>query len=191
MYRRTRHLLDSFWITHLSWTNTDSVLKLVLLEHESNSSRGNEIKGADRSYPYWMFLYCGITFAAGIIAVVPGIFERTQQSMVRRCTACVQANGRAFEQFLWIPLMKLACKLPSCTSSLASEIAVRDHMYYNKIYMFSFSLPAVLIWTNSFEHSVFGLVIRFHTKWIFSRSTRCLILVNATVHSYIFNHFTV
>ena len=36
-----------------------------------------------------------------------------------------------------------------CKSSLASEIAVRDHMYHNEIY-FSCSLPPVLIWTNIF-----------------------------------------
>ncbi|KAJ4434862.1 hypothetical protein ANN_23433 [Periplaneta americana] len=41
-----------------------------------------------------------ITVAADAIADMPGIFERTRQSMVRRCTACIQANGRAFEQFL-------------------------------------------------------------------------------------------
>ena len=37
-----------------------------------------------------------------------------------------------------------------CKSSLASEIAVRDHMYHNKIYLFPCCLPALLIWTNSF-----------------------------------------
>ena len=45
-------------------------------------------------------LVCGITVAAGNIADMPGIFERTRQSMVRRCTAYTQTNGRAFEQFL-------------------------------------------------------------------------------------------
>ena len=38
-----------------------------------------------------------------------------------------------------------------CKSSLASEIAVRDHMYHNEIYLFWCSLPPVLIWTNSFR----------------------------------------
>ena len=41
-----------------------------------------------------------ITVAAGTIADMPGIFERPRQSMVRRCTASIQAKGRAFEQFL-------------------------------------------------------------------------------------------
>lgn len=45
-------------------------------------------------------LVARITVAADAIADMPGIFERTRQSMVRRCTACIQANGRAFEQFL-------------------------------------------------------------------------------------------
>ena len=45
-----------------------------------------------------------ITVAVGTIADMPGIFERTRQSMVRRCTACIEVNGRAFEQFLWMPL---------------------------------------------------------------------------------------
>ena len=38
------------------------------------------------------------TVAAGTIADMPGIFERTRQSMVRRCTAWIQT--RAIEQFL-------------------------------------------------------------------------------------------
>ena len=37
-----------------------------------------------------------------------------------------------------------------CKSSLASQIAVRDHMYHNEIYLFSCSLSPVLIWMNSF-----------------------------------------
>ena len=41
-----------------------------------------------------------ITVAAGTIADMPEIFERTQQSMVRQCTACIQANDHALEQFL-------------------------------------------------------------------------------------------
>ena len=45
-------------------------------------------------------LVARITVAAGTIVDMPGIFERTRQSMVRRCTACIQTNGRAFEQFL-------------------------------------------------------------------------------------------
>ena len=45
-------------------------------------------------------LVARIIVAAGTIADMPGIFERTRQSVVRRCTACIQANGRAFEQFL-------------------------------------------------------------------------------------------
>ena len=45
-------------------------------------------------------LIARITVAAGTIADMPGIFEWTQQSMVRRCTACIQTNDRAFEQFL-------------------------------------------------------------------------------------------
>ena len=45
-------------------------------------------------------LVARITVAAGTIANMPGIFERTRQSMVRPCTACIQAKGRAFQQFL-------------------------------------------------------------------------------------------
>ena len=45
-------------------------------------------------------LFARITVAAGTIADMPGIFERTRQSIVRRCTACIQANGGAFEQYL-------------------------------------------------------------------------------------------
>ena len=45
-------------------------------------------------------LVARITVAAGNIADMPGILERTQQSMVRRCTVCIQANGRTFEWFL-------------------------------------------------------------------------------------------
>ena len=37
-----------------------------------------------------------------------------------------------------------------CKSSLASEIAVRDQMYHNEIYLYWWSLPPVLILTNSF-----------------------------------------
>ena len=37
-----------------------------------------------------------------------------------------------------------------CKSSLASKIAVRDHVYHNEIYLFWRSLLPVLIWTNSF-----------------------------------------
>ena len=42
-------------------------------------------------------LVARITVAAGNIADMPGIFEWARQSMVRRCTACTQANGREFE----------------------------------------------------------------------------------------------
>ena len=45
-------------------------------------------------------LVAKITVAASTIADMPGIFEWTRQSMVRRCTASVQANGPSFEQFL-------------------------------------------------------------------------------------------
>ncbi|KAJ4443930.1 hypothetical protein ANN_05719 [Periplaneta americana] len=45
-------------------------------------------------------LVARITIAADAIANMPGIFERTRQSMIRRCTARIQANGREFEQFL-------------------------------------------------------------------------------------------
>ena len=38
-----------------------------------------------------------------------------------------------------------------CKSSLASGIAIRDHMYHNEIYLFWCSLPPVLIWTKSFR----------------------------------------
>ena len=48
-------------------------------------------------------LVARITVAAGTIADMPGMYERTRQSMVRRCTVCIQTNGRAIEQFLWMP----------------------------------------------------------------------------------------
>ena len=50
-------------------------------------------------------LVARITVATGTIADMPGIFERTRQSMVRRYTTYIQTNGRAFEQFLWMPLL--------------------------------------------------------------------------------------
>ena len=53
-----------------------------------------------------------------------------------------------------------------CKSSLASEIAVRDHMYHNKIYLFSWSLPPVLIWTNSF--GTLCIVIWYVLHWSFN-----------------------
>ena len=37
-------------------------------------------------------LVARITVAAGAIADMPGIFERTRESMVRRCTACIQGQ---------------------------------------------------------------------------------------------------
>ena len=45
-------------------------------------------------------LVARITIAASTIADMPGIFEQTRQTMVRRCTACIQANDHTFEQFL-------------------------------------------------------------------------------------------
>ena len=45
-------------------------------------------------------LVARINVDAGYIADMQGIFERTRQSMARRCTASAQANGGAFEQFL-------------------------------------------------------------------------------------------
>ena len=45
-------------------------------------------------------LVARITVAAGTIADMPGIFEWIRQSMIRQCTACIQTNGRVFEQFL-------------------------------------------------------------------------------------------
>ena len=45
-------------------------------------------------------LVARINDAAGTIVDMPGIVERTRQSLVRRCIACIQANDRAFEQFL-------------------------------------------------------------------------------------------
>ena len=45
-------------------------------------------------------LLARITVAAGTIADMPGIFERTRQSVVRQYTACMQTNDSAFEQFL-------------------------------------------------------------------------------------------
>ena len=45
-------------------------------------------------------LFARISVADGTIADMPGIFERTRQAMVRRCTAGIQATGRALEQFL-------------------------------------------------------------------------------------------
>ena len=50
-------------------------------------------------------LVARIIVAASTIADMPGIFERIRQSMVQRCTACIQANGREFDQFLSMPLL--------------------------------------------------------------------------------------
>ena len=81
-------------------------------------------------------LVARITVAAGTIADMPGNFERTQQSMVRRCTACIQANGRAIRA---VPVNATAVismlNYLLCKSSIASEIAVRDHMYHYEIYI--------------------------------------------------------
>ena len=59
-----------------------------------------------------------ITVAAGTITDMPGIFERTRQSIV-----AVPVNATAVISIL-------------CKSSIASEIAVRDHMYHNEMYLF-------------------------------------------------------
>ena len=78
-----------------------------------------------------------ITVAAGTIADMSEIFERIRQLMVRRCIACVQANGRPFgagsvnATAVISMLNYLLCK-----SSLASDIVVRDHMYHDEIHLF-------------------------------------------------------
>ena len=41
-----------------------------------------------------------IVSAAGEIRETPGIFGRVRQSMARRCTVCLDVNGRMF-QHLW------------------------------------------------------------------------------------------
>ena len=64
-----------------------------------------------------------------------------------QCTACIQTY-RAVPVNTTAVISMLNYLL--CKSSLASEIAVRDHMYHNVIYLFSCSLSPVLIWTNSF-----------------------------------------
>ena len=97
-------------------------------------------------------LVARVTVTAGTIEDMPGIFEWARQSMVRhggvlhayRPMSRIRAapvNATAVINMLNYLLYK---------SSLASEIAVRDHMYHNEIYLFSSSLHPVLIWTNSF-----------------------------------------
>ena len=63
-----------------------------------------EIQTRDVKWP-GVWHHCGnrnlvarITVAAGTIADMPRIFEWTRQSVVRRCTACIQSNCRAFER---------------------------------------------------------------------------------------------
>ena len=58
------------------------------------------------------------------------------------CIRAVTVNAIAVISMLNYPL---------CKSSLASEIAARDHKYHNEIYLFWCSLPPILIWTNSFR----------------------------------------
>ena len=100
-----------------------------------------------------------LTIAAGTIADMPGIIEQTRQWMVRRCTVCIQANGHCVHTGQWpciraVPVNAIArismLNYFLYKSSLASEIAVKDHMYHSEIYLFWCSLHPVLIWTNSF-----------------------------------------
>ena len=59
-----------------------------------------------------------------------------------------------------------------CKSSLASEIAVRDHMCNNGIYLFWYSLPPVLIWTNSFGTLCIYIYIYIYiyTQWVYCKT---------------------
>ena len=45
-------------------------------------------------------LVARVAAAALFITHTPGIFERTRQSLVRRCHLCVEVNGGIFEQRL-------------------------------------------------------------------------------------------
>jgi len=38
--------------------------------------------------------------AAETIRNIPGVFERTQQSFLRRCQSCIDVGGRNFEHLL-------------------------------------------------------------------------------------------
>ena len=102
------------------------------------------------------------TVAAGNIADLSGIFEWTRQSMVRRCY-CVHTDQ--WSRIRAVPLNATAVismlNYLLCKSSLASEIAVRYHMYHNEIYLIWCSLLPVLIWRIISEHPVyiFDLVI--------------------------------
>ena len=71
-------------------------------------------------------LVARITVAAGTIAdIMPGIFEWTLQSMIRRCTSCIQYI-RAVPVNTTAAISMLNYLL--CKSSLESETAVRDHI---------------------------------------------------------------
>ena len=87
-------------------------------------------------------LVARITVAAGTIADMPGIFERTRQSMY-----CVHTDQ--WSRIRAVPVNTTAVismlNYLLCKSYLASEIAVRDHMYHNEIYLFRCYLPPVLI----------------------------------------------
>ena len=63
---------------------------------------------------------------------------------IKKCTLGLAGQGSG-----WV--MRCMLNYLLCKLSLASEIVVRDHMYHNKIYLFSCSLSPVLIWTNSFR----------------------------------------
>ena len=47
-----------------------------------------------------MELVARIVAACDIIQIIPGIFVRVRQNLVRRCHACIEVGGRQFEELL-------------------------------------------------------------------------------------------
>ena len=79
-------------------------------------------------------LVARINVAVGITADMPGIFERTRHSILRGCTACIQGSRiRAVPVNSTAVISMLNYLL--CKSSLASEVAVKDHMYLGLPYL--------------------------------------------------------
>jgi hypothetical protein len=47
-------------------------------------------------------LIARILAACLVVRQTPGIFERVRQNFLRRCTTCIEAGGRHFEQLLCV-----------------------------------------------------------------------------------------
>ena len=109
-----------------------------------------------------------ITVAADSTADMPGIYERTRQTS--QAMYCVHTGQQSRIRVVPVNTTAVISMLNYflCKSSLASEIAVKDHMYHNEIYLFWYCLPPVLIWTNSFGTPSIGL--RRYGQWRYSPS---------------------